>query len=84
MHRLLGVDRFNKVFGHSKELVDGRWGKEDDDIPSKFHATSKSVCHSTSPNLTPQDDVSYHVNIQISCHIINYHISQWKWSMTSG
>jgi hypothetical protein len=37
---------------------------------------STSTCHATSPKLTPQDDVSCHINIHMSCHIMFPHQSK--------
>jgi hypothetical protein len=30
---------------------------------------STSICHATSSKLIPWDDVSFHINIYMSCHI---------------
>jgi hypothetical protein len=37
------------------------------------HATLESIFHATSVEFTPQDDVSCHINIHMSCHIRSCH-----------
>jgi hypothetical protein len=36
---------------------------------------SSSTCHATTPKLTPQDGVSFHSNIHVSCHVSSYHVN---------
>jgi hypothetical protein len=48
------------------------------------HATSKSTCHSTLGKLTPHYDVSFHVNIHMSCYISSFHVNQQRWLTIDG
>jgi hypothetical protein len=59
----LASTEFGEVLGCPRESVDGRWGKRMMMSSSMCHAMSTSMCHAMSPKLTPQDDVSCHVNI---------------------
>jgi hypothetical protein len=51
---------------------------------STCHAMSTSTCYAMSSKLTPQDDMSFHVNVHMSCHISSFHVNQQGWSIANG
>lgn len=81
MHWWFGVTEVDKVSGMSKRIDRWPMGKRGWWRHHPRHATTTSTWHATSPKLTPQDDVSRHVSIHLSCHVSSCHVNQQKWSM---